>query len=122
MNRDFKRCGIVALSLFSFGSLLTSIKPRIVAYNQASSANTIAHQRAASCIPLNYVKANQIPIDYASKQPLEPSTLVCDWDGRTGQINGRHAINYVRQGQAKTITETLINRGFKPQRIVKTNP
>jgi hypothetical protein len=122
MNRDFKRCVIVALSLFSFGSLLTSIKPRIVAYNQASSANTIANQRAASCIPVDYVKANSIPVDRTSRQPLEPGTLVCDWQGRTGQINGYHAIDYVRQGQTKAITETLISRGFQPQRIVKTNP
>ena len=98
----------------SIGVCIASAQPRIVAWNQTSQSVLIASQRAASCTQLNYVTANSIPIDYVSKQPFEPGTLVCDWQGRTGQINGYHAVDYVRQGQAKQINEVLINRGFQP--------
>ena len=126
MNHPLKRIALGASSALSIGVCLAAIQPRIVAFNQTSQAVLIANQRAASCTPLNFVKANSIPIDRTSKQPLEPGPLVCDWQGRTGQINGYRAIDYVRQGQAKQISEVLINRGFQPpyqnQPIVKTYP
>ena len=114
MNHPLKRIALGASSALSIGVCLAAIQPRIVAWNQTSQAVLIASQRAASCTPLNYVKANSIPIDRASRQPFEPGTLVCDWQGRTGQINGYRAIDYVRQGQSKQISEVLINRGFQP--------
>jgi len=117
MNHPLKRIALGTSSALSIGVCLAAIQPRIVAFNQTSQAVLIASQRAASCTPLNYVKANSIPIDYTSRQPFEPGTLVCDWQGRTGQINGYHAIDYVRQGQAKQISEVLINRGFQPPQV-----
>lgn len=126
MNHPLKRIALGTSSALSIGVCLAAIQPRIVAWNQTSQAVLIASQRAASCTPIAYVKTNSIPVDWASKQPLEPGTLVCDWQGRTGQINGYHAIDYVRQGQAKQINEVLINRGFQPpyqnHPIVKTYP
>ena len=126
MNHPLKRIALGASSALSIGVCLAAIQPRIVAWNQTSQAVLIASQRAASCEAINYVKANSIPIDRASRQPFEPGTLVCDWQGRTGQINGYRAIDYVRQGQTKQISEVLISRGFQPpyqnQPIVKTYP
>jgi len=117
VNHQLKRIALGTSSALSIGVCLAAIQPRIVAFNQTSQAVLIASQRAASCTPLNYVKANSIPIDYTSRQPFEPGTLVCDWQGRTGQINGYHAIDYVRQGQAKQISEVLINRGFQNPQV-----
>lgn len=114
MNHPLKRIALGTSSALSIGVCLAAIQPRIIAWNQTSQSVLIASQRAASCTPLNFVKANSIPTDRASKQTLEPGTLVCDWQGRTGQINGDRAIDYVRQGQAKEINEVLINRGFQP--------
>jgi len=117
MNHPLKRIALGVSSTMSIGVCLASIQPRIVAFNQTSQAVLIASQRAASCTPLNYVKANSIPIDYASSQPFEPGTLVCDWSGRTGQINGYRAIDYVRQGQPQQINTVLISRGFQPPQV-----
>lgn len=126
MNHPLKRIALGISGAGSIGVCLAAIQPRIIAWNATSQAVLIASQRSASCTPINYVKANSIPLDDASKQPLEPGTLVCDWQGRTGQINGYRAIDYVRQGQAKQINDVLINRGFQPpyqtQPIVKTYP
>ena len=117
MNHPLKRIALGISSALSIGVCLAAIQPRIIAWNQTSQAVLIASQRAASCTPISYVKANLIPVDWASKQSLEPGTLVCDWQGRTGQINGYHAIDYVRQGQAKQINEVLINRGFQNPQV-----
>ena len=117
VNHTLKRIALGASSAMSIGVCLASVQPRIVAWNQTSQAVLIASQRAASCTPLNYVRANSVPTDYASKQPFEPGTLVCDWQGRTGQINGYHSVDYVRQGQAKQINEVLINRGFQAPQV-----
>ena len=117
MNHPLKRIALGISSALLIGVCLAAIQPRIIAWNQTSQAVLIASQRAASCTPISYVKANLIPVDWASKQSLEPGTLVCDWQGRTGQINGYHAIDYVRQGQAKQINEVLINRGFQNPQV-----
>lgn len=116
MNHPLKRIALGICGAVSIGTCLAAIQPRIVAWNQTSQAVLIANQRAASCVPLNFIKANLIPIDRTSRQPFEPGTLVCDFQGRTGQVNGYHAIDYVRQGDIKTINEILANRGFQPSR------
>ena len=127
MNHPLKRIALGISSALSIGVCLAAIQPRIVAWNQTSQAVLIASQRAASCTPLNFVKANSIPIDRASNQPFEPGTLVCDWQGRERvKSTAIDAIDYVRQGQSKQISEVLISRGFQPpyqnQPIVKTYP
>lgn len=122
MNHQIKRIALIASGASAIGAFLAAVQPRILAFNQTSQAVLIASQRAASCITVSYVKANSIPVDYASRQPFEPGTLVCDWQGRTGQINGNRAIDYVRQGEAKHINEVLINRGFNPPQSAQTLP
>ena len=113
MRHQVKRIMLGAGAAVSVGTALAAVQPRIVAWNTASQATLIASQRAASCVPLNFVKSNSIPTDYVSRQPFEPGTLVCDWQGRTGQINGYGAIDYVRQGQAQQINATMTSRGFR---------
>jgi hypothetical protein len=115
MHHQAKRVALVTLASAAIGCFLGSAYPRIYAWNQASTAATIASQRAANCrILLGSVEPNTIPVDGKSGRPLAPGTHVCDWNGVTGQINGTGAIDYVKAGQAETIIATLKSRGFKP--------
>ncbi len=114
MNHQAKRVGLLTLGAAAIGCFLGSAYPRIYAWNQASTAATIATQRAANCRILSGpVEANTIPVDAKSGRPLAPGTHVCSWDGLTGQINGTGAIDYVKQGHTETIAQTLRTRGFK---------
>ncbi len=110
MDRTNKRLILGAGCIFSLAALIHAARPRAIAFNTASTANTIALQRAGSCIPLTFVQANRIPLDKG--RTLEPGTLVCDRNGRTGQINGSHAIDFLRQGDANQINQILKQRGL----------
>jgi hypothetical protein len=114
LNHHLTRIGLGCLGAASIGSFLAAAYPRIYAWNEASTAATIATQRAANCRLLDGpVQANTIPIDSKTKRPLSPGVHVCYWDGSTGQINGTGAIDFVRQGSTESIANILKSRGFK---------
>ena len=114
MDNATKRLGMTALSIASLAAFLSAAHPRVVAWNEASTAATIASQRAANCRVLSGpVQPNTIPVDGRTGKPLNPGVHVCSWDGTTGQINGAGAIDYVKQGHIDTIAQILKSRGFK---------
>ena len=115
MNHNAKRLGLAVLSVGSIGCFLSAAYPRIYAWNEVSSAATIATQRAANCrIITPSVQVNTIPVDGKSGRPLPAGSHVCDWAGVTGQINGTGAVDYIKVGQGEAIANILKSRGFKP--------
>lgn len=114
MHHNAKRVGLLTLASAAICCFLGSAYPRIYAWNEASTAATIASQRAANCRVLSGpVQPNTIPVDKQSGKPLNPNVHVCFWDGSTGQINGTGAIDYVKQGSTESIAKILQSRGFK---------
>lgn len=108
-----KRVLIFGASCASVAACVTTIAPRVIAWNLASQGVLIASTRAATCRPLDSpIAPNTIPIDGKTGRTLPPGTYICDWEGMTGQINGTGTIDYLKQGQAEEIAKTLISRGF----------
>ena len=115
MNHNTKRFCLVSLGISSIACFVGAVYPRIFAWNQTATSNTIATQRAANCrIIYPSVQANTIPVDGKSGKPLPIGSHVCDWSGTTAQINGSHAIDFVRVGQSESIASILKSRGFNP--------
>ena len=102
-------------SALSFAACVATIAPRVIAWNDASQGALIASSRSVNCRVLtSTLEPNVIPIDGKTKRPLPPGTHVCDWAGMTAQINGAHAVDFLKQGQTEAIASTLKSRGFKP--------
>jgi hypothetical protein len=115
MNHHVKRIALGCLGASAIASFIAAAYPRIYAWNEASTAATIATQRAANCRILNGpVIANTIPVDGKTGHPLSSGVHVCYWDGSTGQINGTGAIDFVKQGSTESIAQILKARGLKP--------
>lgn len=115
MHHNAKRLGLAVLGAGAIGCFLGAAYPRIYAWNEASTAVTIATQRAANCRIISpAVQVNTIPVDGKSGRTLPSGTHVCDWSGVTGQINGTGAVDFVKVGQAESIANVLKSRGFKP--------
>ncbi len=97
MNRTSQRCLLGLGAVFSVQALSMCANPRIVAWNQVSSAATIAQQRAATCQRMTgtinpWYRAYSKP-----GIPLTPGTLVCDDQGNTAEVTA----------DAKVITSAL---------------
>lgn len=115
MNHLTKRILLIGGCSISSVACLSTVAPRVIAWNQSSQGVLIASSRAMNCRVLNgSIEPNSIPLDFKTKRPLPPGTHVCDWQGMTGQINGTGAIDFLKQGQSESIATTLKERGFKP--------
>ena len=115
MNHSTKRILLIGGCALSFAACIATIFPRVMAWNDASQGALIASARAVNCRVLtSTLEPNVIPIDGRTKRPLPPGTHVCDWAGMTAQINGAHAVDFLKQGQTEAIAATLKSRGFKP--------
>jgi len=114
MNHSTKRILLIGGCALSGVSCISTIAPRVIAWNDASQGALIASARAVNCRVLtSTLEPNVIPIDGKTKRPLPPGTHVCDWAGMTAQINGAGAVDFLKQGQTEAIAQNLKSRGFK---------
>lgn len=115
MNHLTKRIILFGGLTLSSVACVSTILPRVMAWNESSQGVLIASSRSLNCRVLTTpIVPNSIPVDGKTKRPMPPGTHICDWQGNTGQINGTGAIDFLKQGQSEAISSTLKERGFKP--------
>jgi hypothetical protein len=112
MNRTSQRCLLGLGAVFSVQAFLWAANPRITAWNQTSSAVTIARQRAATCTRMTgtinpWYRAYSRP-----GVPLTPGTLVCDDHGNTGEVTTNAQVHYIRSAPPEILNKILSTRGL----------
>jgi hypothetical protein len=117
MRRNLTRFSLAALAVSSVGCLLYAANPRIYAFNQTSSAMTIAATRAQSCIvvarPL--VLGMRVMAEQGGEIPMNPGTYVCDRSGNTAQISNSGYTQYIRSAPPEKLNQLLNQRGLRTE-------
>jgi hypothetical protein len=114
MNRTATRTFLGLCALASVAGFAYAANPRIVAWNQVSSAATIATTRAASCVVVARPLAlgMRVMAERDSDIPLPAGAFVCDRRGGTGQISVTGHVQYIKSAPAETVNQLLDKRGM----------
>jgi hypothetical protein len=116
MNRTATRAFLGLSALASVAGFAYAANPRIVAFNQVSSAATIAQQRAATCVKVaNQITPNTrvmaVPVPGQPDQPMTAGTLICDGFGATAEVTTGGRVHYIRTAPPELLNQILDKRG-----------